>query len=622
MPSWHRLPAARRAGQQTWMSFLQKLSIRNTFALLMAVNALALGGVAVSFVQQREATDALERTHQTRYTSYLLADEFRQSSDDLTRLARTYALTGDARYEAQYLEILAMRDGQKPRPREAHRIYWDLVRDDGARPRPAGETKPLLTLMKEAGFTDQEFAKLNQAKARSDGLVGLETRAMNAVKGLFEDASGKYAVKREPDLKLARDLVHSAEYHRYKAEIMQPVDEFFQLMEARTGQAVLAAEHATLSSEWWLTVCLGILLVTLVISGLVLFLRVMSPIVALRAIMTALSQGRLDIAVPLAARHDEIGDMGRSVEVFKEGSIERRRLEEDSQVQAARAAADKRRSMMELAASFESKVGHLVQSLSAAATEMEGAAQSLAATADQTTSRSIGVASAAEQTSANVQTVAAATDELSASIREIAAQVSLSSTIAGRASENAKRTDTIVQALASGAEKIGSVIALINTIAGQTNLLALNATIEAARAGEAGMGFAVVATEVKELASQTAKATDEIGAQIGRIQEDTRQAVAAIQEIGSTIQEMNGISASIAAAMEEQGAATGEIARNVQQASKGTQMVTGNIQDVRQGAGQTGEAAAQVLRAAQELSRHSEDLGQQVENFLAGLKAA
>jgi methyl-accepting chemotaxis protein len=597
-------------------------SIRNTFIVLMGVNALAIAGVVGTWYKQSEAAQDLTQAYQTQYKSYLLADEFRQSSDDLTRLARTYAVTGDARYEAQYLEVIAMRSGDKPRPQLAHRIYWDLVLEDGKRPRPNGETKPLLSLMKEAGFTDQEFKKLETATAKSDGLVALEIQAMNAVKGLFADSSGQYTVRKEPDLKLARELLHSAQYNRYKSEIMRPVDEFFEVMESRTAKAVGDATAAATRWEHWLTDCLIILGFALVASGLVLFRRVLSSIMALKSIMTSLSVGQLDIAVPQASRTDEIGDMAKSVLVFKENAVERLRLEEDSKAQEARAAVEKRRSMTELAQNFEEKVGGLVSSLASAANEMEVTAQSMTAVANQTNSQSVTVASAAEQTSANVQTVAAATEELSISIREIASQVSQSSQIAGKAVEDARRTDATVQQLAVTAEKIGTVVALINNVAGQTNLLALNATIEAARAGEAGKGFAVVASEVKELAGQTAKATEQIGQQISEVQQATQQAVAAIQQIARTIGEMSQISVSIASAMEEQGAATAEIARNVQEAARGTEQVTGNIADVRQGAGETGAAASQVLGAARELSRYSVDLRREVGSFLSGVKAA
>jgi methyl-accepting chemotaxis protein len=601
---------------------LQKLSLRNIFAILMALNALALVGVAVSWYQQQQAAHQLDGAHKAEYASYLLADEFRQSSDDLTRLARTYAITGDARYEQQYLEVIAIRNGEKPRPIAAHRIYWDLVLDNAHRPRPAGETKPLLALMKQAGFTDQEFAKLQQAAANSDGLVGLEVRAMNAVKGLYEDGAGKYTVKREPDLKLARDLLHSPDYHRFKADIVKPVDEFYQLMEARTAAAVAQASAATDRWQHWLTASLGVLVFSLVLSGLMIFLRVMSPLGTIRTIMQALSAGKLDVVIPQAERADEIGDMARAVEVFKRNAVERAQLEAEKADAEARALQEKRRAAAALADEFHSKVGHLIQSLTAAAAEMEATAGSMSATAEQTTNQSVTVAGAAQQTSANVQTVAAATEEMSASIREIAEQVNQSTRIANQAVEDARRTDATVQELATRAESIGNVVALINSIAGQTNLLALNATIEAARAGEAGRGFAVVASEVKELAGQTTKATEEISTQIGAVQQATQQAVSAIQGIARTIADMSTISTGIAAAIEEQGAATQEITRNVQEAARGTEQVTRNIGEVREGAGSTGAAAAQVLGAAQELSRHSESLSREVQDFLSGVRAA
>ena len=221
-----------------------------------------------------------------------------------------------------------------------------------------------------------------------------------------------------------------------------------------------------------------------------------------------------------------------------------------------------------------------------------------------------------------MQAVAAAAEELSASIGEISRQVSQSSEITGQAVVDARRTDAIVRALAEGAERIGHVVGLIISIAGQTNLLALNATIEAARAGDAGKGFAVVASEVKSLAQQTAKATEEIGTQVGQIQSATKEAVEAIRVITGTIEEVSSIAVSIAAAVEEQGAATAEIARSVQQTAQSARDVTVNIGDVSQAATNTGTAADQVLDAATDLSRQAERLTSEVDGFITEVRAA
>jgi methyl-accepting chemotaxis protein len=272
------------------------------------------------------------------------------------------------------------------------------------------------------------------------------------------------------------------------------------------------------------------------------------------------------------------------------------------------------------ASDFERNVSGMVGVVATAATQLEATAQAMAGGAEQASRDSAAVASAAEEASTSVETVAAAAEELSASIREIGRQVNQSSEIARSAVDEASRTNGLVQGLAEAAGKIGDVVKLINNIASQTNLLALNATIEAARAGEAGKGFAVVAGEVKNLANQTAKATDEISAQIAAVQGATKEAVHAIQGIAGTIDRINEIAAAITAAVEQQGAATQEIAQNVQQAAQATGVVTSTIVSVNTDVGKTGDAARLLLSSAGELSGHADQLSSQVNQFLAVIR--
>ncbi len=346
------------------------------------------------------------------------------------------------------------------------------------------------------------------------------------------------------------------------------------------------------------------------------------PIEVMTSSMKKLAEGDAEVAIPNTTRRDEIGAMAGAVQVFKDNLIHTRRLEAETALARAAAEEQRKAGMRQMADAFEHAVGGIVGQVSSSATELQATAQTMTATATETASQSTTVAVAAEEASANVQTVAAAAEELGSSVQEIGRQVSGSSHLAQTAVGEADQTMHLVQALSQASARIGDMVGLISSIAGQTNLLALNATIEAARAGEAGRGFAVVAAEVKSLAAQTARATEEIGTQIGQIQSVTGEAVAAIGSITMRIREINGVSSSIAAAVEEQGAATQEIVRNVAQASIGTSEVTSNITGVAQASEETGAAASQVLSAASELSRQSEHLRDEVARFLNTVRAA
>jgi methyl-accepting chemotaxis protein len=313
--------------------------------------------------------------------------------------------------------------------------------------------------------------------------------------------------------------------------------------------------------------------------------------------------------------------MARAVEAFKDSLIEAARLNrEQEKVSAERAL--RTETMERLVRDFDSKVETVLAGLNQSVGEMRSTASDMESIADDTAQRINAVASASHEASGNVQTVAAAGDELTASIAEISRQVSQSTAITNEATETAQSTDGQVQSLVLAVEKIGDVVQLISDIAGQTNLLALNATIEAARAGEAGKGFAVVASEVKSLANQTARATEEISAQIGGIQSATQESVRSIRAIIEVITRINEASTAIAAAIEEQGAATREISRNVQQAAVSTQDAAQNVEGVTDAAKRTGVAATDVGAAADKVAQKVTELRSEVSGFLAKVRAA
>lgn len=405
--------------------------------------------------------------------------------------------------------------------------------------------------------------------------------------------------------------------------------ELLQALNTLSDDIGVIRQNATQSSLAGANQALQLFLITVAcvtFAGLVLnwiISRMISgPIVRIIRSMAELAGGRTDIAIERMDRKDEIGQMVEALAVFRGNMLEVERMQAERIERERQAEQEKRQVQEALADDFERRLMGIIENIGESSRRMQSTAQSLSAVAEQTNNQASEVASSAEMASGSVQTAASAAEEMSASIFEITRQVGEAADISNQANSEAIRTNETVRGLADAGSKIGEVIELIRGIAEQTNLLALNATIEAARAGEAGRGFAVVASEVKNLATQTARATEEIGAQIASMQTVTGDAVNAISSIATTIARVKAISDTIAAAVSEQGSATREIAMSTQRAAQGTTEVGHTITGVAQAASQTGSAAADVLRVADELSQHSGNLQTQVDAFLNRIRAA
>ena len=483
------------------------------------------------------------------------------------------------------------------------------------------------TMARAESDMETVLSNLREAQATYEPLISSDEKRSNYEE--FKQKLAEYMALHERLLALSRQNLNAEASELFRGEMRTVYDALtadlvkgIQLNNAGADDEYANATAQYDSVKLTAFTLLGVSLLIGVAATILILTRVITPIQRTTAAMAAVSGGNLDTEVPYVETRNEVGDMARTLLVFRDGLRENETMRAEAARQKELAEAERREAMLQLADDFERSVGGIVGLVSSAATELQAAAAQLSATAQEASAQSVAVSAAAEEAGTNVTSVAASTEELGASVGEIGRQVESSASLAAAAVREAEDAQSVVRDLDRTTASIGSVVDLIAGLASQTNLLALNATIEAARAGEAGRGFAVVASEVKELASQTANATTDITAKIAEIQGATTRAATAMRNIATTINSLNTTSATIAAAVEQQGAATQEIIQAVNQASAGTQEVTSNIAGVAQAAEQTGEAATQVQSASLELSQHAEQLNKDVDRFLATVRAA
>jgi len=532
------------------------------------------------------------------FTYASLVDLRNLQDEGATRANDASEITWHAGMGSRVYQIIA--DAIINRDLSQTRADWDAIK---------AEMEEMMAYDQEVVDTDDERRWASEVRTTFATLVGT---VENELLPLLETTDGMTPGLRELDGEIDQLVgVIQDRYLKIKDSIQD------EMVEADEKFDTAGAETTMISMIVAIVAVIAIAVIAFALSRMIA-----APIREMTGAMGRLADGDKEIEIPARNRNDEVGEMAAAVQVFKDNMIKADQLSAEQEEMKQRAEVEKRQTMNRMADEFAKSVCSIVTTVSSAATELQASANSLSGTAEETSRQSTAVSAASDQASANVQTVASSAEELSASVSEIGRQVSQATEIAGMAVDNANRTNAQIENLSLAAQKISQVVELISDIAEQTNLLALNATIEAARAGEAGRGFAVVAQEVKTLAGQTAKATDEIAQHVSEVQSEVSSSVDAIKSIGGTIERINDISTAIAAAIEQQSAATDEIARNVEQAATGTKGVSTNIQDVTRAAGGTSQSAGQVLDAASELSEQSERLRSEVEQFIEKVRAA
>jgi methyl-accepting chemotaxis protein len=570
----------------------QTLSIKHLFVLLSLAGALLALLLLSALWQANKAQHELAQAYEQRYQSYLLADQLRQSSDDLTRMARTYVVTGDAEFERQYWEVLAIRNGEHPRPQHYERIYWDFVAAGDKKPRPDGETIALRELMRQAGFTEDEFAKLDEAHANSDALVDVETVAMNAMKGRFRNDQGDFVPGGEPDPALARRLMHDRDYHAFKGRIMQPVDAFFVLLDRRTGDRVASARAASQQAYLQVMILIGL---TLLVGTLILLLlyrwlrgQLGGEPSYVRGIVETIADGNLQAPIDrhprdhsslLAAMDGMRASLGKML-----GEIDTNAAELNTSAERLADTAGIIARSGNLRDGAEQSIAAAVEQMSSSVAEITSTMEELSASSTQIADHSQAVVDVASRTLASSRAGTEAMQQLLGHMGEIRAA-------------NQKSLDEIL-ALGERSKEIGKVMDLIDAVADQTKLIAFNAALEASSAGEAGKRFSVVASEIRRLADSVSESTREIADKMQDIADTIAHLVVASEKSSATIAAGVSSSESTAAILDELEQAAGQTTSAAQKISLSTQ--------------QQKTASAQVVQALHEIAEASSHTSQAV----------
>jgi methyl-accepting chemotaxis protein len=570
------------------------------------------------FAENRERFGSLNRLFQD-YAAAIraigdrqqtLIDNLHKSEEALSTWSKLYA----SLVESHAFAGLAFRQEVERDVREANSTFKD-ARIEAWRVMATNEAVQIERINK----IDQETADaLKRARnLADDASVGTSLDQLVKQVTVFADAQQATIAALAAQTKIQAERVDATG---------QQVQELLNQAQAfANGHATEAVTtlNAALARAGSIGLVVGVFAILVLIGSMVFgVFSIARPISRIGEVLMVLAKGNKSVSIPFETRYDEVGDNARAAKAFRDNLQRIEQMETEQKSTQAQAVSERKASMHKLADEFQAVVGNIIDSVSKSSGQLEKAAGTLTKTAEETQGLSAKVASASEEASANVKSVSVASERMTATVNEIADQVQQANRIAGDAVTQAQRTDVRITELSKAAARIGDVLKLITAIAEQTNLLALNATIEAARAGEAGKGFAVVAQEVKALAAQTAKATDEIGTQIADMQNATEDSVTAIKEIGETINRVSEIASTIAAAVEQQGSANSEILRNVQHAARGTAVVATNIVDVNRGASNTGSASEQVLASAKSLATESAHLKEEVGRFLSTVRAA